>query len=127
MKGVFLGGRKQIPATGISFGLEPITEAIKLREKTRVSSVAKVYVIPIGPVKESLKLIQKLRQSGIKADMDVTGRGISKNLEYANSMGIPYVIFVGEIEIKSGKFKLKNMSSGEETQISLDEVIKQLS
>ncbi len=125
--GNFLGGKKQIPATGLSFGLEPITEAIKLREKQVVKSVAKVYVIPIASVKESLELIQKLRKSGIKADMDVMGRSITKNLDYANVMGIPYVIFVGEKEIKSGKFKLKNMSSGEETQISLEQAMKQLS
>ena len=125
--GNFLGGKKQIPATGLSFGLEPITEAIKLKEKQRVKSVAKVYVIPIGVVKESLELIQKLRKSGIKADMDVTGRGISKNLDYANSMGIPYVIFVGEKEIKSRKYKLKDMETGKETQLNLEEIVSQLS
>ena len=48
-------------------------------------------------------------------------------LIYANSLGIPYVIFVGPEEVKIKKYKLKYMKTGEETQLTLEEIINQLS
>ncbi|MFH0876380.1 MAG: histidine--tRNA ligase [archaeon] len=125
--GNFLGKTTQIPATGLSFGIEPITEAIKLRDEITTKSVCKVYVIPIKAHKEALPIVQKLRHAGIKADIDVSIRGISKNLDYANTLGIPYVLFVGEDELKSGKYKLRDMKSGEEKNLEIIEIIKLLS
>ena len=103
MIGKFLGGKRVIPATGISFGIEVIVEALKEKEKLDQKTVTSVYVIPIKTRKETIKIVQKLRKSGIKTDMDLMTRGISKNLQYANTYGIPYVIFVGQRELDEGK------------------------
>ena len=56
--------------------------------------------------------------------MDLIGRGISKNLDYANKLRIPYVIFIGEEELKKDKLKLRNMKTGEESLLSLNDIIK---
>lgn len=118
-------GRGSYPAVGISFGLEPIAETLKLKPKEK-SSLTKVFIIPIKTTKESLKLVRKLRDEGINSDLDLAERGVSKNLEYAAALKIPYVIFLGEREIKENKLKLRNMETGDELLLSLDNLIKKL-
>ncbi|MBC8500922.1 MAG: histidine--tRNA ligase [Nanoarchaeota archaeon] len=124
MVGKFVGKEDAYPATGISFGLEVITDALSSKEKKK--SVVDVYVIPIKTTSESIKIAQKLRNSGIKIDMDISGRGISKNLNYANALDIPYVIFVGEKELKQKKVKLRDMKTGKEQLLSINNLVKKL-
>jgi histidyl-tRNA synthetase len=127
MIGDFLGGSREIPAMGISFGLAPIMDSLKAKEEFKEKSVAKVYVIPIKTVNESLDVIQKLRDLGVNADFDINGRGMSKNLNYANAMGIPFVIIIGENELKAGKVLLRDMSSGDQSLLTVEEAAKKLS
>jgi len=54
------------------------------------------------------------------------GRGISKNLKFANSMGIPSVVFLGQQELKEGKVKIRDMKSGEEKMVAMDAVVEVL-
>ncbi|MBD3361805.1 histidine--tRNA ligase [Candidatus Woesearchaeota archaeon] len=121
-----LGSKTEYPATGISFGLDVITDAMKLSKKEIKKTVTQVYVIPIGVQKKGLEIAQKLRTKGINADVDIIGRGISKNLNYANSLNIPYVIFAGENELKQKKVKLKNMQTGKEEMVGIDSVWKKV-
>jgi histidyl-tRNA synthetase len=130
--GQFLGTGEEIPAVGISFGLEPIAEVYLEREKRGLRrggkpparSVAEVYVIPIGPTAiKGFEVAQQLRRAGIKADMDLMGRGVSANLEYANAYGIPYVLLLGPEELAQGKVKLRDMASGREELLTLKEAI----
>ena len=122
MIGEFLG-KGDYPAVGISFGLDRIYDAFVEKEKPSSKTVTKLYIIPIDTTKKSLKIAQKIRDSGIKTDIDLMSRGISKNLSYANSLGIPFVLFIGEDELKQNKIKLKNMETGKENLLSLKEVI----
>ena len=127
MVGNYIGEDKKIPATGISFGLIPIIETIKeKRGKITKKSPSKVYIIPINKINASLKIIQELRNNNINSDMDIMQRSISKNLDYANSLGIPYVIFVGEDEVKQNKYKLRDMISGKEEELTISQLIKRL-
>jgi len=126
MIGSFLGGREEYPAVGISFGLEPIIELLKARKGLKGKTVTQVYVIPISLRKEGLSIAQSLRGAGIKADLDLVGKGISENLRYANSYGIPFVLLVGPKEVKEGKVKLRDMRSGEEELLTLEEAILKL-
>ncbi|MEM5871419.1 MAG: histidine--tRNA ligase [Candidatus Aenigmatarchaeota archaeon] len=121
MIGMFIG-KGEYPATGISFGLEPIFEILKERREEKLKTVTKVFVIPIGMQKEAIKIVYELRKQGIKADIDLMDRGISANLSYANSLKIPYVLFVGKEEVKSGKFKLRDMKTGEEKYVKIEEI-----
>ncbi|MFH1770253.1 MAG: histidine--tRNA ligase [archaeon] len=108
-------GNKEMPATGISFGLEVITDAIKKSDK---KSVADIYIIPIKTEKECIAIAEELRAQGIKAEMDIAGKSISKNLDYANALGIPYVLFAGQKELDQKKVKLRDMKTGKEKLLS---------
>ncbi|MBN2042934.1 MAG: histidine--tRNA ligase [Candidatus Aenigmarchaeota archaeon] len=127
MIGMYLG-KGEYPATGVSFGIEPIFEALKLEKKTGESrTVSRILVIPIGDTFEkALPIVEKIRDQGIPCEIDIMGRGISKNLSYANSLGIPYVIFLGEKELKEKKVKLRDMKSGKEEMLTIEKVVEKL-
>ncbi|MBW3022156.1 histidine--tRNA ligase [Candidatus Woesearchaeota archaeon] len=120
----FLGTKKEFPAVGISFGVEPISEMLKLKKKRDERSVTKVFVIPIGTKKESMNIAAELRAQGINTEIDIMDRGISKNLDYANYYKIPFVVFAGEEELKKKKVKLKNMDTGEEKFLAVKDILK---
>ena len=122
----YLNTKKEFPATGISFGVDVIIDAVKERRKFTKRSLVQCYVIPIKTIKESIKIVQQLRKAGIKADFDLSGKGISKNLDFANAYKIPFVMFVGEEELKQKKVKLKNMESGEEALVSVEDAVKKI-
>lgn len=123
--GSFLNSKQEYPAVGISFGLEAIAAALK---ETSESTKVKVFVIPIGEGKnDAFSIANKLRETGINTDIDLLERGPSKNLDYANSKGVEYVLLVGPKEIKEKKFTLKNMRTGRQSKLSLKDVIKKLS
>ncbi len=126
MIGDYLGSG-DYPAVGISFGVEPILEVMKMNKKIdSKKTVTDVFVIPINVGKKVFKIVDELRKNGIKTDLDLMNRGISKNLSYVNKYGIPYVIFVGEEELKKKKVKLKNMKTGKEEFLDLKAVIDKL-
>ncbi|MCK5107154.1 MAG: histidine--tRNA ligase [Nanoarchaeota archaeon] len=120
-----LESKKEFPAVGISFGLDVIADAL---ESSTKKTTAKVYIIPIGKEDEmkfeTIKLAEQLRNNDINVSLDLMSRGISKNLNYANSLNIPYVLFIGENEIKENKFKLKNMKTGKEEFLEIKEIVK---
>lgn len=126
MIGGFLDRPDDFPAVGVSFGLEPITDALRIAGDEGRKSVVDVYLIPIQTVRETAQLAERLRKAGVRCDTDLLGRGISKNLEYANALGAPYVIIVGRRELAEGKVKRKDMRSGEEELLTPDELVADL-
>lgn len=125
--GKFIGTDKEYPAVGISFGLDRIYDAIKSKGSfPEKKSVVKVYVIPFKNMKETIKLVQNLRKECINSDMDLVKKSVSKNLDYANKLNIPYVIFVGDKELKQGKFKLRDMKTGKEKLLTEKGLVKAL-
>ncbi len=120
--GAFLESNKEYPAVGITFGLEPITEILKIKVKDVKKTVTKYFIIPIKTLKESLVIAKKLRDKKINTDIDLMDRGISKNLDYANSLEIPFVIIIGPEELKQKKVKIRDMKSGKETLTSVDDI-----
>jgi len=126
MVGKFAGGSREIPAVGIAFGLSTILDVLKAKQEFKEKSLAKVFVIPIQTIKESLKVVQQLRKRGINVDMDLNNRGVGKNLEYASALGIPYCIILGGDELKKNKVLLRDMLSGDQFLLTLKEVIKKI-
>ncbi len=131
MIGNFLGGNRIIPAVGLSFGLEPIMDTLRLekqQKEQKAASLVKVYVLPIGisAGNESLKIVQQLRDAGISSSISLGKKGVSKNLEYASAWCIPYVIIIGEDELKKNKVLLRNMEEGTEQLLPVKDVIKKL-
>ncbi|MEK6846444.1 MAG: ATP phosphoribosyltransferase regulatory subunit, partial [Nanoarchaeota archaeon] len=126
MVGEFAGGGREIPTVGISFGLSTILDVLKAKQEFKDKSLAKVFVIPIQTVKESLALVQKLRQKGINVDMDLNNRGVGKNLEYASALGIPFCIILGGDEVKQKKVLLRDMQSGKQELLVVKDVVRKI-
>ncbi len=118
MIGNFCG--KSIPAVGISFGITIIKDSLK---ENKEKNVVQFYLIPINTLEKSLIVLTKLRQNNLKCDIDLNNKGISKNLEYASKYEIPYVIIIGKEELKQNKVKLRDMKTGKEKLLSLNELI----
>ncbi|MBI4151507.1 histidine--tRNA ligase [Candidatus Woesearchaeota archaeon] len=125
MIGSFVGSGREIPAVGISFGLEPIVDVLKMRRKELVKTKAKVLVLPINTALEALKTVRALREAGIATDLALL-KGVTKNLQYAAALGIPYVLILGENELKQKKVLLRDMTSGVEQLLPLRDGIKKL-
>lgn len=128
---VELFGGNPTPAVGISFGIERIIDII---EKDRfLSKVFKikapiVFVVYIEAefFNHAFKIVENIRKEGISADIDLTMRPFKKQLKYANERGYPYVLFVGEEEIRTKRYGLKDMESGEQVSLKFEEVIEKL-
>ena len=108
---------REIPAVGISFSLEALVGlCFESIDKIKLEPVPEVIIISFNKYAEAVKLARKLRKSN--ASCVVTEGQPSKALDFANSMNIPFVLFLGEAEIEKDKYKLKEMSSGEEKLLS---------
>ena len=126
MIGEFLG-KGNYPAVGISFGLERIYDAYVEKNKEEKKTITQIYIIPIKTFNESVRIAEELRREGIKVDIDLSNKSPSKNLEYANSLNMPYVLFVGEEELRQKKVKLRDMKTGEENLLTAKELVVFLS
>ena len=101
----------KVQATGVSFGLERLSNLAKVKQDNE-----KYLVISLKQDKQAIQLVKKLRKEN-KNTTIFYGKP-SKALEYANSYDYTNAIFVGEKEIKSKKFKIKDMKTGKEKYIS---------
>ncbi len=126
MIGQFLGRNREVPAVGISFGLVPLAEALKEKKKLEKKTNTQVLVIPINTLNESLQIAQQLREAGICTDFAMAKKGVTKNIEYAAALGIPYLVIIGEDELKKKKVLLKEMSSGTEQLLDVKGVVKKV-
>ena len=68
----------------------------------------------------------RLRNEGINVEVNYTKRSLKSMLNYANRLSVPYVMFLGEDEIKDQIFTLKNMTNGEQKKCSIPEIISEL-
>lgn len=116
---------REIPAVGISFSIEALIGLCpEETSKIEIESIPKALIISFNQEKESIKLAQKLRKNNISCS--ITEGQPSKALDFANNQKIPYVIFLGEEESEKQKFKLKIMSSGEESLLSEKQLLAKL-
>jgi len=103
--GKYLG--KEIPAVGISFSIERLSELAEVK----IDKIKNI-LISLNQDKETISLANKLRKNNIPSTIAFGKPG--KALDFANSSEIPYAIFVGREEISAKKFKLKDMKTGDE-------------
>jgi len=120
-----LGGQ-DLPATGISLGLSRIFEELKSREPATPRSKVFVAYVDEGLVKEAIRVVKRLREAGLRAEISVSGKKLSSQLEYADKLDMPFVVLVGEEELKEGKYKLKSMRERKEEVLSLGEIIERV-
>jgi histidyl-tRNA synthetase len=119
MIGDFLGSKKQYPAVGISFGVSVLVDALKEKSVFKRPSNTVVYGVAVSKNELHLvvDLMNELRKRGVAADWDYSNKGMSKNFSYADTLGIPYVVVLGENEVKRDSVVLKDLRSGEQTEI----------
>jgi len=123
MVGDFRGGNESIPAVGFSFGLERLAMILGSKQEFP-KTVRQLYLIPVGRTHDHcLKVAHELREQGLRVEMKLQTAGkVKKDVEYANKAGIPYVGFVGENEVETKTVRLKNMVTGEQKDLPIDEV-----
>ena len=73
--------------------------------------------------KESLKLLLRLRESGIKSDMDFLSRSLKAQLKEANKFGAEYVLIIGPDELEKGIIKVKKMDESVETEFKFNDIM----
>jgi len=114
-----LGGPKT-PGVGFAIGIERVIEALK-RENVEVESESKidVYVAFQGEKGEmaAVTLSKELRKKGINTYLNISKRNLSGQFKHANRLNAKYVVVIGEEEISRDIVTIKNMKSGEQTQI----------
>lgn len=120
----FINDGNTYPAVGVSFGLTSLYTILKERAELNQKSQLDIYIIPMNTEKESLKLAVDLRKLDFKVDISMNGRKMKKCLDYANKNNIPYVIILGEDEIKNKSFYIKDMNNKEQYEISFDQIDK---
>ena len=120
---------RKLPGVGVSIGLTRLfyqlneLQAIKQEQK----SIAKVLVIPMTEdISEALSISTSLRNAGISTEVYLENKKIKAKMKYANHLEIPYVILLGEDEIQNQVVTLKNMETGEQESLSVEEVIRKL-
>ena len=124
-------GYKDISGIGISFGIERIYEIMKERnlfpdsinkkDTVLVCSMSEKYL------DDSLKISSILRNNNISTDLYPDNPKLKKQLQYANNNDIPYVIIIGEDEVTSKLFTLKDMETGSQEKLGIDEIISKVS
>lgn len=123
--GNFLGKNETYPAVGISFGLDTIYDALAAHWQQRSSTTA-VYLIPVKTLDRIVKLATELRQNNIRTEVDLMSKSLSKNLEYANRMLIPFVIILGEHDLANDCVTFRVMKDGSEEKVPFGQIVEKL-
>lgn len=130
LTGIF--GLDGVSGVGISFGADRIYDVLEQTNQfpEQLGSQTKVMISNFGveEEKKALSLIIKLRKEGIASEVYPDQSKLKKQLNFANTRNIPYVIIIGEDEIKNGYFTLKSMKEGTQEQfIDVSSLIERLS
>jgi len=124
-----LGGI-DIPAVGIAFGFDRMVEAANqlnlIPMETEGTSVL-VTIFDQNLQNLSLQTANYLRNKGIKTEVFPSIEKLNKQLKYANQKNIPWVIMIGDQEAQAQQITLKNMNSGEQEKLSIDQAVEKIS
>ncbi len=130
LTGIF--GLPNVSGVGISFGVDRIYDVMgemKLFEQLNLqSSSTKILFVNFGAEEGNycLQLVTKVRAAGINAELYPDNAKMKKQMSYADAKKIPFVAIVGSDEMKEQKIMLKNMVSGEQEKVSIEECINKI-
>jgi len=116
---------KKLPGVGISIGLSRLFAYLTSEKviEPKESTTAKVLVVPmVENINYIFNVEGKIREYGINTEVSYNRKTVKSMLNYANKLKIPYVVFVGEDEIKNNTVTIKNMESGEQVSIMIEEI-----
>lgn len=126
LTGIF--GLKDLSGVGISFGVDRIHLAMQelgLLEEQQLE-FTKIMFVNFGD-KEALhcmKLAAELRELGVGTEVYPSSAKLKKQMDYANRKGVPYVVLIGDSEMQSGEFSLKDMETGAQSKVTRFELLE---
>ncbi|SFT75462.1 histidyl-tRNA synthetase [Lishizhenia tianjinensis] len=125
-----LFGMKDMSGVGISFGADRIYDVLNTLELFPASITKGLSVLFINfgeaEAKHCFKLVSQLRQAGIDAELYPSSAKMKKQMKYANDRGVQHVAMVGSQEIEKGIVQLKNMETGEQQELDINQLIEKL-
>jgi histidyl-tRNA synthetase len=125
LTGIF--GLPGVSGVGISFGADRIFDVLNQLNNYPTDSAqsTQVLFVNFGEKEASycLSLVQTLRNDGIKSELFPDKAKMNKQMSYANAKKIPFVVMIGENEIAKNTLSLKNMESGEQKELNIEELI----
>lgn len=124
-----VGGPK-IPGIGFAMGITRLIlayeEEQKIKEKQNEikTDCPELYIAPMGNDAQviALDIIQNLRYKNISADCDIMGRSLKAQMKYADKIKASYVLILGDNEIVTGAAEIKNMKTGEQTKVYINDI-----
>ena len=126
LTGIF--GMPGISGVGISFGVDRIFDVLNALDcyPKDATNGTQLLFINFGEKETAycLPAVAKAREAGIRTEIFPDSTKMKKQMSYANAKQIPFVALAGENEIAAGKLTLKNMESGEQSLVTIDEIIK---
>ena len=121
---------KKFPGVGISIGLTRLFDQLRANNLLPIKALTpnKALIITQGEeyVSEAVKLAGELRNANIAVDVMYRQCKFKKKMEYANKIGVPYLIIIGEDEVANQEYTLKDMATGEQLKLSIDNLIEKL-
>lgn len=124
-------GMKGMSGVGISFGADRIYDLLEARDGFPAEQIAgtELLFVNFGETEADYchKLLGDIRRAGIRAELYPEAAKMKKQMKYANDKQVQYVAMVGENEIEAGVVSLKNMATGEQQNVSQEEIIKIIS
>jgi histidyl-tRNA synthetase len=129
LTGVF--GLKNVSGVGVSFGADRIYDVMEQLNifPNEIVASTKVMFVNFGEKEEfyCLPLLQKLRENGINSEIFPESAKMKKQMTYANNKNIPIVVLVGDNEMNKEVLTVKDMISGDQAEMTFDELLKKLS
>ena len=116
---------------GMGFGLGITRLVLAMKKNAEKNGAALpenekplIYIAPMGPAAEirAIGLVHTLRENGIAAECDITGRSLKAQMKYADKIGAKYAAVIGDNELEMGVCELKNLRDGEKKNIAIDEI-----
>ena len=119
---------KQLPGVGISIGLTRLFFVLEDKNYlAETASPADVMILPMtDDVGAAIELATRLRDNGVRVQLNCEKKKFKAKINYAYKLSIPYVVFVGEDEIKNNTVALKELATGEQTNTGFDEALERI-
>lgn len=118
-----LGG-KAVPALGFAMGIERIILLLEKQKKDFPQyNAVDLYIASMNQesVVKAMEIAKLVRDSGYSAEYDLMDRNFKSQMKYADKIGAKFLLVLGEDELKTGDLKIKNMATGEQTPLKLDD------
>jgi histidyl-tRNA synthetase len=122
---VGLFGAEPISAVGFAPGATMTELFLKSHDLLpKIPSTTEVYIVVLGDAREgAMKLADSLREEGVNTEVDITGRKLDKQLKTAIKKDIPFIVFVGNEELKKEVYPFKDTAKAEEQTLSFERIV----